>query len=127
MKKKILLWTLIVLTVLLMASTTVAINYSIGCVYSHNTGSLYFGSGKTAKNQCTGCRVYIYGTRYEATEETYLLDSSNNRQSARKFVTAGNSANYTPYITGVILRLHIVNHDYYGHYEMLADGNYTIN
>ena len=124
MKKKILICSLLVALILSIASTAFCISYDGSAVYSFNTGSIYFSDiNLPGENHCTLCQVDIYGTYYPDREESWLIESGGDRRSTTQTIGAGQTANHAPSRTGS-LKLHLVNHDYYGNYPMHAMGTY---
>ena len=123
MKKKLLVCSLLVIMVLSIAST--ALGYDGYCLTSFRTDASYsFKTSNIGKNTMTMCRASIYGTYYTGSADTYLSDNSGNQKSNAHLAYINTPYEYTPTVAGTY-RLKIINHDWYGHYEIHAIGSYT--
>lgn len=126
MKKKMMVWTLIVLTVMLMASTAFARSYTLRALRTASTSfSIDIVNGSNcAKNRCTSTWVFGAG---QVSHKAYLVNSSGVRCSTELNVQPGGGTYYhNPYYNGTF-RLQAKNlYPYYGDRELVVDGDYSL-
>ena len=122
MKKKILVCSLLVLCMLLTATTALAVNYDKTTLTTATTSGAGFTSSMRGINHCTETTVGDSALGHRC----WLVDTNGNRVSSAQIVSSSVPNNYYLYPTTTgTLKLRLENNLYYNQFELHAVGTFT--